>query len=625
MDTAKIQTFSDSLRTNLFAESEKRAAFYGIYSDRIDEVEQEHADSVIIGGKVFNKNIKKQRDALVAEIKTKGYLQVMEEVTYTWFNRFVALRFMEANGYMPVRLFSSKDVGKTEPDILTDALSLGFLHIDRDYVLDLKSDGKNEDLYRYLIFRLCNFLHETMPFMFEEIADYTELLFPERLLHTESLLHDLNDIISEDDWKEVEILGWMYQDYIAEKKDRLMKAKKAYEPKQIPAVTQLFTPKWIVQYLVENSLGRLWMLNRPSSTLFEKMDYYIQPEEQEIDFLRISSPEEIRICDPACGSGHMLVYAFDLLYAIYAEEGYLDAEIPETILRNNLYGIEIDRRAGNIAAFALVMKARMQNRKFFEHPVQPHICVLENIAFDDDELEEYLAAVGTNLFSSGLKETLLQFAEADNYGSLIRPAAGRDLPEVRRMLEEKNLSESLTLFTTHQKVKKALEQADYLSPTYHVVVANPPYMGGKGMNADLKTFAKDQYPNSKSDLFAMFMERGFDLLVEQGYSAMVTMQSWMFLSSYEKLRGKLLDEVTIECMAHMANMVMGIAFGTAATVWTKSYREGYKGAFCYVEYGDIGSDGKPVSFPPYNERNKGAGFRDGDVASNNSKSTQKGI
>jgi len=625
METAKIQTFSDSLRKNLFSETQKRAAYYGIFPDRTDEVEQEHLDSIIIGGKVFNKNIKKQREALIAEIKTKGYLQVIEEVTYTWFNRFVALRFMEANGYMPVRIFSSRDEGKHEPDILTDALSLRFFQIDRDYVLDLKSEGKNEELYRYLIFRLCNFLHETMPFMFEEIADYTELLFPERLLHTESLIRDLNEIISEDDWKEVEILGWMYQDYIAEKKDQLMKAKKAYAANQIPAVTQLFTPKWIVQYLVENSLGRLWMLNRPSSTLHEQMDYYIQPEETETDFLHISSPEEIRICDPACGSGHMLVYAFDLLYAIYAEEGYLDSEIPETILRNNLYGIEIDRRAGNLAAFALVMKARKRNRKFFEHPVQPHICVLENIAFDDGELEAYMAAVGTNLFSSGLKETLLAFAEADNFGSLIRPAAGKELSDVRRMLEEKNLSENLTLFTTHQKVKKALEQADYLSPKYHVVVANPPYMGTKGMNADLKKFAKDQYPNSKSDLFAMFIERGFDLLVEKGYSAMVTMQSWMFLSSYEKLRGKLLDEVTIECMVHMANMVMGIAFGTAATVWTKSYREGYKGAFCFVEYEDIGSDGKPVSFPPYNERNKGAGLREADVTSKNSLSSQKGF
>jgi len=609
MDKAKIQEFSDSLRDKLLREIQKQAAHFGILPNNIKDVEQEFEDSIIIGGRVFNKRIKQQREQLIREIREKGYTQVIDEVTYTWFNRFVALKFTEANGYLPLRVFSSADAGKTEPDILTNVLNLKFLKVDRDTVLDLKSAGNDEELYRYLILSLCNYLHETMPFLFEVIEDYTELLFPWRMLHTDSVLGDLNAIINEEDWKEVEILGWIYQDYIAEKKDRLMKAKKQYKPNQIPAVTQLFTPKWIVCYLVENSLGRLWMLNRPNSRLFERMDYYIMPEESETDFLRVNSPEEIKVCDPACGSGHILVYAFDLLYAIYEEEGYEHSEIPEMILTNNLFGIEIDRRAGELAAFALVMKARKRNRKFFEKPVQPNVCVLKKISFDDDELDNYISAVGSNLFSSDVKETLLQFEETDNFGSLIRPVAA-DLSDTLRMLEEKNLSSSLTLFTTHQKVLRALKQADYLSPKYHVVVANPPYMGGKGMNAELKKFAKDNYPDSKSDLFAMFIERGFDLLVDRGYSAMVTMQSWMFLSSYEKLREKLLSEVTIECMAHMANMVMGIAFGTAATVWNKSFREGYKGAFCYVEYEDIGPDGKPISFPPYNERNKAAGFRD---------------
>ncbi len=360
---------------------------------------------------------------------------------------------MEANGYMPVKVFSSGQVGKNEQDILTNAIDLGFLKTNRESILDLKSEGKDEELYKYLILKLCNFLHETMPFMFEVIEDYTELLFPERLLHTDSLLGDLNDMIIEDDWKETEIIGWIYQDYIAEKKDLLMKAKKAYSADQIPAVTQLFTPKWIVQYMVENSLGRLWMLNRPNSRLYERMDYYIMPEENETDFLRIESPEEIRFCDPACGLGHILVYAFDLLYAIYEEEGYVESEIPEMILRNNLFGVEIDRRAGSLAAFALVMKARKKNRKFFKNPVQPNICVLENISFDDGELEYYMSKVGTDLFSSELKETILQFSEADNFGSLIRPSS-TDLSNLRRMLDQKNLSSSLILFETHEKVKK---------------------------------------------------------------------------------------------------------------------------------------------------------------------------
>ncbi|MCP1663281.1 hypothetical protein J2T61_001989 [Methanocalculus sp. AMF5] len=607
MDKAKILAFSDSLRNKLLEETKKRAAHFGIFPNKIDDVEKVFEDSVVIAGKVYHKRIKGQRERLVRDIQSKGYERVIEEITYTWFNRFVAIRYMEANDYLPVKVFSSAQEGKTEPDIVTDALQLSFLKADRNYILDLKSEGRDEELYRYLILRLCNFLHTTMPFLFEAIEDYSELLFPERLLHTDSLLGDLNSIISEDDWKETEIIGWIYQDYIAEKKDKLMKAKKAYEPSQIPAVTQLFTPKWIVQYLVENSLGRLWMLNRPASRLYEKMEYYIRPEETGTDFLRIRSPEEIKLCDPACGSGHILVYAFDLLYSIYEEEGYVASEIPELILRNNLYGIEIDRRAGSLAAFALVMKARRKNRRFFENPAQPNICVLENITFDEGEISEYMSHIGSNLFSSELKETLLQFSEADNFGALIRPVS-TDLSDIRRMLKEKNLSSSLTLFETHNKVKIALKQADYLSPKYHVVVANPPYIGSKGLNSDLKTFAKDQYPDSKSDLFAMFIERGFDLILHSGYNAMVTMQSWMFLSSYEKMREKLLDNVTIECMVHMANNVMGIAFGTSATVWCKSFREEYKGAYCFVEYENIGSNGKPISFPPYNERNKGAGF-----------------
>lgn len=582
MDKARVLQFSDSLRERLSEETKKRAAFYKIFPKEIYEVESEFEDSVIIGGKPYKKDIADQRKVLVGEIKKKGYERVVEEITYTWFNRFVAIRFMEANGYMPVRVFSSGTEGKKEPDILTRALDLSFLNVDRGHILDLKSEGKEEELYRYLFFRLCNFLHETMPFMFEEISDYTELLFPERLLHTDSLLEDLNDIISEEDWRETEIIGWIYQDYIAKKKDRLMAAKKAYTPDQIPAVTQLFTPKWIVQYLVENSLGRLWMLNRPNSHLYKQMNYYIMPEEKESDFLRISSPEEIRVCDPACGSGHILVYAFDLLYEMYKEEGYIESEIPEMILRNNLYGIEIDKRAGSLAAFALVMKAKRKNRKFFESPVQPNICVLENISFDEGEFEDYMSAVGSNLFSSGLKETILGFTEADNFGSLIRPSS-TSLSDIRRMLNEKNLSSSLILYETHKKVLSALKQAEYLEPRYHVVVANPPYMGNKGLNEDLKKFAKDYYPDSKSDLFAMFIERNLDLTLKKGLVAMITMQSWMFLSSFEKLRANILDNETILTMAHLGprafDSIGGEVVSTTAFVIENAQNPEYRGAY----------------------------------------------
>jgi type II restriction/modification system DNA methylase subunit YeeA len=421
--------------------------------------------------------------------------------------------------------------------------------------------------------------------MFERIEDYTELLFPENLLHVDSIVKDVNEIIPEADWREVEIIGWIYQYYIAPKKEKVfrdLKKNVKISKENIPAATQLFTPHWIVRYLVENSLGRLWMLNRPGSRLYERMDYYIRPEETETDFLRVGSPEDIRVCDPACGSGHMLVYAFDLLYAIYEEEGYDHAEIPEMILTHNLYGIEIDERAGELAAFALAMKARRKHHRFFRNPVQPNICVLKSVSFEEGELNAYTTAVGRELFTNDIRASLLQFKEADNFGSLIRPKE-KDVSEILKLLEAKNLSGDLSLLNTHQKVLQALRQAEYLSPKYHVVVANPPYMGGKGMNARLKSFAQDNYPNSKSDFFAMFIERDLDLAIEKGMVAMITMQSWMFLSSFEKLRGSILDERTILSMAHLGprafDSIGGEVVSTTAFVIENAQRPEYKGAY----------------------------------------------
>ena len=485
MDKSAIIEFSNTVREKLNAEVQSRAANYGIFPKEIHAVE-EHADSVVINGSVFNSKIKNQRSQLVKKIKEKGYKPVMEEVTYTWFNRLMALKFMEINGCLPEqdRIFTSTDPNKPEPDLLTNALKLDFLNTDRNLILDLKAENRDEELYKYLLLKLCNYLHKIMPFLFEEIEDYTELLFPDKLLHTGSVLNDLNSIIPKEDWHEVEIIGWIYQDYIAPKKDKVfadLKKNIKISKENIPAVTQLFTPHWIVRYLVENSLGRLWMLNRPESSLIDQMEYYIKPEQQETDFLKINSPEELKICDPACGSGHMLVYAFDLLYAIYEEEGYTPSEIPELILTHNLFGIEIDKRAGELAGFALTMKARGKDRHFFRKQVQPNICMLENVTFEEGELDAYIDAVGPELFTNAHRDTLLQFTEADNFGSLIRPAA-KDVSDLLHLLESKKLSGNLSHFSTHQKVLKALKQADYLSPKYHVVIANPPYMGGKGIN-----------------------------------------------------------------------------------------------------------------------------------------------
>lgn len=548
--------------------------------------------------------------ALAEAVREHGQEQVIERVAYIWFNRFCALRFMDVNRYNRVNIVSPADPGQFQPEILAEA-KMG--HIDEEMVpektrqqifalLDGKAPSRDPqgEAYRLLVVASCNFWNKAMPFLFQRIADYTELLMPDDLLSGNSILAHTRAAMTPEVCDDVEVIGWLYQFYISEKKDEVfdgLKKNKKITPENIPAATQLFTPHWIVRYLVENSLGRLWMLNRPGSKLAGQMDYYIKPEQAETDFLRIGKPEEIKICDPACGSGHMLTYAFDLLYAIYAEEGYEPAEIPENILAHNLYGIEIDERAGELAAFALTMKARAKQRRFFSKGVKPNICVLKNINFEtiapsddlfaqkhagEDELKAYMDFVGRDLFTAPLLSTLRQFEEADNFGSLIRPAA-TNVDDILRILETKNVSAQLFLSMTHQKVLLALQQASYLSPKYHVVIANPPYMGGGGMNGRMGAWAKDNYPRSKSDLFAMFMERNLELVQRHGAVAMITMQSWMFLSSFEKLRLKILDEATILSMAHLGarafDSIGGEVVSTTAFVLENYHHSSYKGAY----------------------------------------------
>ncbi len=521
--------------------------------------------------------------------------QVIERVAYIWFNRFCALRFMDVNRYNRVGIVSPADSGQFQPEILAEA-KMG--HIDDEMVhdkvrqqifalLDGKAPSRDPqgEAYRLLVVAACNYWNKAMPFLFERIEDYTELLMPDDLLSGNSILAYTRETMTPDACQDVEVIGWLYQFYISEKKDEVfdgLKKNKKITPENIPAATQLFTPHWIVRYLVENSLGRLWLLNHPGSKLAEQMDYYIKPEQDETDFLRIGKPEEIKICDPACGSGHMLTYAFDLLYAIYEEEGVDPAEIPEKILTHNLYGIEIDERAGELAAFALTMKARAKQRRFFNKEVKPNICVLENVHFDEDELKEYMDFVGRDLFTLGLENTLSQFEEADNFGSLIGPEV-TDVDGMLQILESKNVSGHLFLSLTHQKVLQALRQADYLSPKYHVVIANPPYMGPKGMNGRLGAWAKENYPSSKSDLFSMFVERSNKLLNKKGMLGMITMHSWMFISSFEAFRDELLENNTILTMAHLGSRAFdsigGEVVSTTAFIAKYAQDANYKGLF----------------------------------------------
>jgi hypothetical protein len=539
---------------------------------------------------------------LEKQIAASSREQLIDKVAYTWFNRFCALRFMDVNAYTRIRVVSPADEGQFQPEILAEAKAG---HIDEDRVPvkisqqiqallggSAPSHDPQQEAYRLLVVAECNSFHISMPYLFERIADYTELLMPDDLLSGNSVLAYTREAMTPDACTDVEVIGWLYQFYISEKKDAVfegLKKNKKITPENIPAATQLFTPHWIVRYLVENSLGRLWMLNHPGSSLARQMEYYIKPGSDENDFLKITCPEDIKVCDPACGSGHMLTYAFDLLYAIYEEFGTDPSEIPEKILTHNLYGIELDERAGELAAFALTMKARAKQRRFFSKAIKPNICVLEKVAFSHDELDEYITAVGRDLFSIDLRETLKQFEEADNFGSLIRPEL-TSVQNVLPVLEAKDLAGNLFLAGTHAKVLQVLRMADYLSPRYAVVIANPPYMGGKGMNGRLGAWAKENYPSSKSDLFAMFIERNLDLAMPAGAVAMITMQSWMFLSSFELLRDRILGQHTILSMAHLGtrafDSIGGEVVSTTAFVLENQHKPEYKGAYLRLVNGN---------------------------------------
>jgi len=536
-------------------------------------------------------------DQLKKQIAEHGKAEVIDRVAYTWFNRFCALRYMDANLYNPVRVVSPAP-GNVQPELLQESKA-GYLpeewkkFVDSEKVFGLLngsigSTNGQQEAYRRLLVGVCNAYARIMPFMFEEIEDYTELLMPQDLLSENAVLTQTRLAMSDEACQDVEVIGWLYQYYISERKDEVFEALKMnqkIEAKDIPAATQLFTPHWIVRYLVENSLGRLWLLNHPDSKLIKQMDYYIQPVDEETDYLKVASPEELKICDPACGSGHMLTYAFDLLYTIYEEQGYDPIKIPSLILEKNLYGIEIDARAGALAAFALAMKARGKDKRFFTRGLQPNVCVLENVSFSDQEIKEYINAVGRDLFTEPFLQTLKQFEQAKNYGSLIQPLLTNP-GYTRQMLEGKNLAGNLFLFGIHEKVLKVLKQSEYLSSKYNVVVANPPYMNSSGMNDELKEFLQDFYVEYKSDLFSAFIVRNLTLAIKKGELGFMSPFVWMYISSFEKLRIKIINETTIVTLVQLEyNSFEGSAIPICSFVLENQARRDYLSS--YVKLSDF--------------------------------------
>lgn len=625
MNKSALKKYAPQARLDFIAAVTRRAELLGLNPESPAKVEKQ-GEALLINGRAFPAAYGQMRTTLEARIREQGFTQVMEAMAYTWFNRLVAVRYMELHGFLDhgYRVLShpaNKETGHTQPEILDHIADLELPGLDKSVALELKLAGnKDEELYREVLLAQCHGLHKAMPFLFESLDDATELLLPDGLLRTDSILGKLVTAIDEADWQDVEIIGWLYQFYISEKKDQVI--GKVVKSEDIPAATQLFTPNWIVKYLVQNSLGRLWLMANPSSQLATKWEYYIQPAEQtpevnaQLDALiqaRIDedgatlNPESLTLLDPACGSGHILVEAYDLLRDIYLERGYRRQDIPRLILEKNLYGLDIDDRAAQLAGFALMMKARADDRRLFGQPVALNVLALQEAKSGSAE-ELHSALNAPQIDYSTVSQLVETFERAKTFGSLIQISGdlASALPDLRRELEAVRDGGDMLGRDAAETLVRLVEQAEVLAKQFDAVVANPPYMGGKGMNADLKAWAKKNFPASKSDLFAMFIERGFGWCKPAGFNSMVTMQSWMFLSSFEDMRTRLLEDRTLSCMVHMGNGVMGIAFGTAATILMNRHINGFEGSFSYCENDDLNDAGVPARFPVQNKRLKTA-------------------
>ncbi|RTQ93679.1 BREX-1 system adenine-specific DNA-methyltransferase PglX [Lysinibacillus telephonicus] len=620
MNKSALKKFATEARIELLEKVELQARKIGITAESIQKANVESSDAVFIDGRQLSDLERRQRNKLIARINEIGFERVMEETAYTWFNRFIALRFMEVNDYLPtkVRVLSSSNNDSAEPDMMKEALSLD-LELDKEYVYDLKMNNKTDELFKYLIKMHCNDLNRYMPFMFETLEDYKEILFPEGLLGTDSFVRQMTntDVIAESDWENVEIIGWLYQYYISEEKDEVfanLKKNIKITKDKLPAATQLFTPNWIVRFMVENSLGQIWLESYPNSLLKNQWKYFIDEAQQEeetkkqlgeIRYQNVN-PEEITFLDPCCGSGHILVYAFDVFYEMYLEKGYMENEIPQLILSKNLFGLDVDDRAVQLASFAVMMKAREKSRRIFRNAIKPNIYAVQESNWLTDEMIDSIANNNDEV-KENLKVIKDTFINAKEYGSLL--SVDNSNFDLLKNYYEKYKSEEVNLFefidkeVVVQRLPTLINQVKLLSKKYDIICTNPPYMGKSGMNSSLVKFLDSNYPDSKNDLFATFIERGFGLLKKHGFNSMVTMQSWMFLSSYEKLRKKIIDQKTITTLLHMDNMVMGIAFGTSATVFRNVQIKKYKGNYTEVKYKDIQLGERPKKFPILENRN----------------------
>ena len=570
-----IKTFAINSRKKLIDDTEYKLSLVGITKDNINKPisSAEGIETYDIGGStnnIYDKDIEKRKQ-LVKKVKQKGFENVVEEVAYTWFNRIIAIRFMEINNFLPTktRVLSSETPGKIEPDMLTEALNLNldYTQEDKEFVFKLKDENKLDELFRFLFIKQCNKLNEILPGLFEKTDDYLELLLNISFTNEDGVVRQLIDAIPEEDFgSQVEIIGWLYQFYNTELKDDTfanLKKRIKISKERIPAATQLFTPDWIVKYMVENSVGRLWLEGHPNDNLKSKWKYYVEeaqqdPEvEQQLISIRkeseILKPEDITVIDPCMGSGHILVYVFEVLMDIYVSEGYTEKDACEYILKNNLYGLDIDKRAYQLAYFAVLMKARKYNRRILTKNISPLLCSIEETNSISEEFINELISQDKTI-ENDLKYLHNSFNNAKEYGSIldIKNINFKDIINIITSFElNKNNLIKFKYQNEIQLLKIILNQAKILSQNYDVVITNPPYMGNSGMNSNLKDYLKNNYSNSKSDLFAVFIEKCHNFSKTYGFVAMITQQSFMFLSTFEKLRVDLINNHTIIDMTHL--------------------------------------------------------------------------
>ena len=603
MNKNAIQKFAIWARKELITQVSQRAYQYGITKEGCGE-----ANAVTVCGRALTGDEQKQRKELVDQIRSKGYTQVMEEVAYTWFNRFIALRFMEVNNYLPshIRVFSDS-TGAFKPEILSDVLHLELPGLNREKVAEYIESNDTEGLYRYLLLTQCNAMNEALPRMFEKMGGYTELLLPNNILKQDSVLGHMVADIPEEDWQDaVQIIGWLYQYYNTELKDdtfALLKKNVKITKERIPSATQLFTPDWIVRYMVENSLGRLWLEGHPNAELHDGWKYYLDEAEQEPEVeaqlaklreeYKIIKPEEIKVIDPCMGSGHILVYAFDVLMQIYTSAGWDQREAAQSILKNNLYGLDIDDRAAQLAYFAVMMKARQYDRRLLTRGIQPHIYAFaESNTITTATLHDMGITLSQDEYDTAVKQVLRlldELRDAKEYGSILT-VTPCDWDLLRRFAVPRTEDEGgQQLFGIHGEqiaaplLQRLINIGEALSQQYDVVVTNPPYMAVSNAGAKVNDYVKKNFPDSKSDMFAVFIERCGQMTKKNGYQAMITQHAWMFLSSFEKLRTKLLA-VDIVNMAHLGarafEEIGGEVVQTTSFVVRKSHIADYKGEYC---------------------------------------------